>query len=165
MKIKSKTKPINFNVEEIIFLFNCLLSDEYQLYTRLLKAGENMEGHNFSGLLHAFQGKTLTMFSILTEVSHQAFALANFAFGYREDFMKITVFKETINNTTDHKKKIQILLTSYGDIINMLRKNMISVTERYTAPDTSGFVLDLIDKHEKMAELFKKVYPNMVLAQ
>ncbi len=163
MKAKSKSKISAYNLNEIIVLFNNLLADEYVLYTKIRSAGGDIDSQNFYGLHRVFGDQPITLYTIMNDVTDQAYALGYFALGAMEDFTSINRLKKTDNSITDRNQKIQILLISYGDIIRLLNKNMVIVTDRYKALGTSSFITDLIEKHEKMAGLLRKAYPDISL--
>lgn len=161
MKAKSKNKTSDYNLIEVILLFNILLADEYVLYTKIRNAGGEMDRQNFYGLHQIFGGQPITLYTIINDVTEQAYALGSFALGFMEDFTSITRLKNTGGSMTDRKQKIRILLISYEDIIRLLKKNIPMVTERYKVLGTSSFIIDLIEKHEKMAGLLRNAYPDI----
>ena len=161
MKAKNKTKTSDYNLNEVVVLFNNLLADEYVLYTKIQHVGGDMDRQNFYGLHTVFGGQPITLYAIMSDVTDQAYALGNFALGAMEDFTSITRLKNTGGNITDRKQKIRILLIRYGDIIRLLKKNIPMVTERYKVLGTSSFIIDLIEKHEKMAGLLRNAYPDI----
>ncbi len=57
-----------------------------------------------------------------------------------------------------------MLLIGYEDIIRLIKENIPMVTERYKVLGTSSFITDLIEKHEKMAGLLRKAYPDTDIA-
>jgi starvation-inducible DNA-binding protein len=164
MKVKSKSKTSDFNLNDIVVLFNLLLADEYVLYTKIRTVGGDIDRQNFYGLHRVFGDQPITLYTIMNDVTDQAYALGYFALGGMEDFISITQLKKTGKTITDRDQKIRILLISYGDIIRLLKKNSVMVTDRYKTLGTSSFITDLIEKHEKMAELLRKAYPGIDIA-
>lgn len=159
--MKTKTKTSDYNLNEVILLFNILLADEYVLYTKIRNIGGDIDRQNFYGLHRVFGGQPITLYTIMNDVTEQAYALGYFALGTIGDFTSITRLKNTGANMSDRKQKIRILLINYGDIIRLLKKNIPMVTERYKVLGTSSFITDLIEKHEKMAGLLRNAYPDI----
>lgn len=160
MKLKSKISGSNYNLNEVIFLFNILLADEYLFYTKIRNAEWDMDGQTFFGFHRIFEGQTITINAIVNDVTNQAYALGYFALSSKEDFIGITLSRNQGHNSINRKQKTQTLLINYGDIIHLLRKNMDTVTDKYKNLGTSNFIVDLIEKHEKMSGLL-----NIYLSQ
>jgi starvation-inducible DNA-binding protein len=128
MKVKSKSKTSDFNLNDIVVLFNLLLADEYVLYTKIRTVGGDIDRQNFYGLHRVFGDQPITLYTIMNDVTDQAYALGYFALGGMEDFISITQLKKTGNTITDRDQKIRILLIIYGDIIRLLKKKLLWLT-------------------------------------
>ncbi len=152
MKAKSKISGHNNVLNEVIFLFNGLLADKYLFYVKIRNAKWSLDVQIF-GLHQIFEDHIITTHDILNELTNQAYALGYFALNADEDYIKFTKSQNPGHHMLNHKQKLQALLINYGNIIYLLRKNVNTVADKYKELSMSNFIIELIEKHEKMVEL------------
>jgi starvation-inducible DNA-binding protein len=131
-----------------------LLANEYVLYTKTLKFHWNVEGKHF-GALHAFfKEQYESMLDIVDDVAERIRALGHMSTGTLKEFSQNAIIPEEPGNNPDDLGMIRLLLLGHEEIIRQLR-NMAETAITLKDIGTNNFLIDLMEKHEKMAWMLR----------
>lgn len=131
-----------------------LLANEYLLYTKTLKFHWNVHGKHF-GALHAFfKGQYEALLDVVDDVAERIRALDHFSHGTFAEFSKHATLSEEPGKNPDDLGMIRLLLEAHETIIQQIRVMAEQATDLQDA-GTNNFLIDLMEKHEKMAWMLR----------
>lgn len=137
--------------EKLANMLNQLLSDEFTLYTKTLNMHWNIVGP-FFGSLHGrlFQDQYEQLQSITDKVAERVRMLGYAAFGSLSEFLNNTSLREVPGRIIHEQEAIGMLLADHETIIRSLRP-AIEAAMALGDAGTNNFLVEIIEKHEKMA--------------
>ncbi|HEX2013824.1 MAG TPA: DNA starvation/stationary phase protection protein, partial [Nitrososphaera sp.] len=128
---------------------------EYTLYTKTRKYHWNVVGPRFYPL-HEFFGEQYEILDeMVDEIAERARQLGGRSFGTMEEFVRHSSIEEDPSEYPDAQKMISNLLEDHESIIQTLRKNADECDEKYSDMGTNDFLLEAMEKHEKMAWMLR----------
>jgi starvation-inducible DNA-binding protein len=143
------------HLSECSTMLNTLLTYEYALYTKTLNYHWNVTGPYF-GILHAFfKAQYEELFEIVDSVAERVTTLGQRALGTLKEFAQQTEINETIDQSLSAQAMIGDLLNNHESIIRSLRISAQKALDHYHDAGTNNFLIDLIEKHEKMAWMLR----------
>jgi len=146
---------------EVATMLNKLLANEYVLYTKTRGAHWNIEGINFIALHQFFQSLYEDLDTIIDDVAERVRSLGHFALGSLKDFLDITDMLEDDQAFASESQIIESLANDHETIIRMIRKVIITVTDKDKDFGTADFVTGLMKKHEKMGWMLRAHIPRL----
>lgn len=142
------------NNQKAIDLLNKLLADEYTLYTKTVNYHWNVFGKHF-GALHAFfKAQYEALFTFTDDVAERVRALQGTPFATLAEFSGATQLKEKAGDVPDDLGMIANLLKDHEAVIASLEKS-IDVLLGLNDQVTANFLMNLAEKHEKMAWMLR----------
>jgi starvation-inducible DNA-binding protein len=139
----------------VVEILNARLCDEYTLYTKTRKYHWNVVGPRFHQLHEFFEEQYEIIEEIIDETAERARQLGGKSFGTMEEFVRHSSIKEDPGEYPDANKMIANLLKDHEAIIQTLRKNADECDEEYEDMGTNDFLLEGMQKHEKMAWMLR----------
>lgn len=139
----------------VVEILNARLCDEYTLYTKTRKYHWNVVGPRFHQLHEFFEEQYEIIEEIIDETAERARQLGGKSFGTMEEFVRHSSIKEDPGEYPDANKMIANLLKDHESIIQTLRKNAEECDEEYDDMGTNDFLLEAMQKHEKMAWMLR----------
>ena len=139
----------------VVEILNARLCDEYTLYTKTRKYHWNVVGPRFQQLHAFFEGQYEIIEEMIDEIAERARQLGGKSFGTMEEFVRHSSIKEDPGDYPDANRMIANLLTDHESIIQTLRKNADECDEKYHDMGTNDFLIQGIQKHEKMAWMLR----------
>jgi starvation-inducible DNA-binding protein len=139
----------------VVEILNARLCDEYTLYTKTRKYHWNVVGPRFQQLHEFFEEQYEIIEEIIDETAERARQLGGKSFGTMEEFVRHSSIKEDPGEYPDANKMITNLLKDHEAIIQTLRKNADECDEEYEDMGTNDFLLEGMQKHEKMAWMLR----------
>jgi starvation-inducible DNA-binding protein len=139
----------------VVEILNARLCDEYTLYTKTRKYHWNVVGPRFSQLHEFFEEQYEIIEEMIDEIAERARQLGGKSFGTMEEFVRHSSIKEDPGEYPDANRMISILLKDHETIIQTLRKNAEVCDEEYEDMGTNDFLLEGMQKHEKMAWMLR----------
>ena len=139
----------------VVEILNARLCDEYTLYTKTRKYHWNVVGSRFHQLHEFLQDQYESLDAMIDEIAERARQLGGKAFGTIEEFARYSSIKEDPGEYPDANKMISNLLKDHESIIQTLRKNADECDEEYRDMGTNDFLLQAMEKHEKMAWMLR----------
>ncbi len=143
------------NRQKVAGILNELLADEYLLYTKTRNYHWNVTGPNFSELHKFFESQYEALDEIIDDTAERARSLGEKSLGTLGEFLKHARLKEFPGDIPEAKKMLTNLLDDHEEIINLLREDLVSCTEKYKDAGSGDFLTGLMEKHEKMAWMLR----------
>ncbi|GMU19324.1 MAG: hypothetical protein AMXMBFR12_05160 [Candidatus Babeliales bacterium] len=140
--------------QKVATLLNKLLSDEYVLYTKTLKFHWNVKGIGFNDFHKAFKTQYENLFDMVDAVAERARAMDNPAAGSLKEFSTLTRLQEINGHNLTALEMVKQLLADHEAVIRTIRAD-IDQTAQLGDQGTSGFLQELIVKHEKIAWMLR----------
>lgn len=139
----------------VVEILNNRLSDEYTLLTKTRKYHWNVVGPRFHMLHALFQEQYEIVNEMVDEVAERARQLGGRSLGTMEEFVRHSTIEEDPNEYPDAQTMIGNLLADHEAIIQTLRKNADECDEKHHDMGTNDFLLEAMQKHEKMAWMLR----------
>ena len=139
----------------VITVLNTLLADEFVLYTKTRRFHWNVTGPNFSELHRFFDEQYQLLSDIVDEVAERVRHLDGLAAGSLEEFLKLTHLPEDANKKLDAKAMLAALLNDHESIAQHLRQDLATIEEKSGDVGSADFLVDLMQRHEKMAWMLR----------
>ena len=139
----------------VVEILNARLCDEYTLYTKTRKYHWNVVGSRFHQLHEFFEEQYEIIEEMIDEIAERARQLGGKSFGTMEEFVRHSNIKEDPGEYPDANRMITNLLKDHESIIQTLRKNAEQCDEEYEDMGTNDFLLEGMQKHEKMAWMLR----------
>lgn len=143
------------SLQTIGALLNKLLSDEFILYIKSLNYHWNLRGMQFHDLHAFFKELYEKQLDFADDVAERARTLGIAAHGSAREFLQTTQLQETPGTAhLESKLMLNNLLKDHESIIKALRSFAHQATQ---AGDdgTNNFLIDLMEKHEKIAWMLR----------
>jgi starvation-inducible DNA-binding protein len=141
--------------KSVVEILNSRLSDEYTLYTKTRKYHWNVTGKRFFQLHEFFEEQYEQLDEMIDEIAERARQLGGKSFGTMEEFVRTSSVEEDPGEYPDAQTMISNLLEDHEAIIQTLRKNADDCDEKYDDMGTNDFLLEAVQKHEKMAWMLR----------
>jgi starvation-inducible DNA-binding protein len=139
----------------VVELLNDLLSDEYLLYTKARNYHWNVFGPQFNDLHKFLETHYEELEEIVDDVAERARALGGFALGTMKEFVEHTRLSESAGEYPAARHMLSNLLADHETIIRQLRGDAETCDEKYHDMGTNDFLTGLMERHEKMAWMFR----------
>jgi starvation-inducible DNA-binding protein len=139
----------------VVEILNARLCDEYTLYTKTRKYHWNVVGPRFHQLHEFFEEQYEIIEEMIDEIAERARQLGGKSFGTMEEFVRHSSVKEDPGEYPDANRMITNLLKDHESIIQTLRKNADECDKEYEDMGTNDFLLEGMQKHEKMAWMLR----------
>lgn len=151
---------INIGIEKnnrvaVVKILNVLLCDEYLLYTKTLNYHWNVVGPDFAEYHKFLEKQYEALLEIVDEVAERARSLGGIAFGTLAEFAENSRLKETPGKLPDSTGMMRVLCEDHEAIIRFLREDQELVLDKYQDAGTNNFLIDLMERHEKMAWMLR----------
>ena len=143
------------NRESVAMLLNSLLADEYLLYAKTRNYHWNVKGLHFHDLHKFFEAQYEELDGFVDDTAERVRALGGRALGTMKEFLKAARLKEEPGEVPAAKGMILSLLEDHEELINILRQDLVSCSEKYKDMGTSDYLTGLMEKHEKMAWMLR----------
>lgn len=128
-----------------------LLADEYVLYTKTRNAHWNIEGSDFFDKHKFFEIQFGQLDEIIDGVAERIRTIGHYAYATLKSFLELTHLTEVNRENNDSEGFLKELLIDHESIIIHCREYATTFSEQYRDVGTSDFVIQLMEKHEKMA--------------
>lgn len=143
------------NRKKVAHILNELLADEFTLYVKTLNYHWNVKSHHFNDLHKFFESQYETLLEFSDSVAERVRSLDETAFGTMHEFLKHGQLKEKPGAALTDAQMIKNLLEDHEAIIRSIRKSQDDCMNKYQDASTNNFLLNLIEKHEKMAWMLR----------
>lgn len=141
--------------KKLVETLNMRLCDEYVLYTKTRKYHWNVVGPRFSQLHEFFKEQYEILEEMTDEIAERARQLGGKSLGTLEEFARYSSINEDPGQNPDAQTMISKLLKDHETIIKTLRKNADEADEQYDDMATNDFLLEAVQRHEKMAWMLR----------
>lgn len=131
-----------------------LLANEYVLYTKTLKFHWNVKGPFFGSLHKLFNDHYEQLLEFVDEIAERCQALGFPATGTLREFLDTTTLQEEPGVNPSYEMMIAQLVLDHETIIKQIRV-AADDTQKWEDMGTNNFLLNLIEKHEKMAWMLR----------
>lgn len=143
------------NRKKVAQILNTLLADEFTLYIKTLNYHWNVTSHHFNDLHKFFESQYEALLEFSDSVAERVRALDEPAFGTMQEFAKHSQLKEKPGAKLTDTQMIKNLLEDHEAIIRSIRISQQECMEKYKDAGTNNFLLNLLEKHEKMAWMLR----------
>ena len=148
-------------VEEIATILNTLLADEYALFTKTRSAHWNVTGPNFYELHNLFESQYVELDKMIDDIAERVRTLGHYALGSLPDFLSVTHMIEEKHDFGNSREMLQTLMTDQEQIIRLIRNDIVPFSAKFKDLGTTGFILSIMEKHEKMAWMLRASLPSV----
>jgi len=153
--MNSKFKTSDKAVEEVVIALNTLLADEYVLYTKIRNVYWNYSTPNYYELHKFLKIQYELLDEMVNNIVKRVHSLGYFALGTMKDFLNVARVKEE-NDNFEHLTLItQTLVTDHETIIEIIRKEIIPLTNNLNDLITIDLATGIMEQHEKMAWMLR----------
>lgn len=149
------------NRNEAAMMLNKILANEFALYTKTLNYHWNVEGSDFHPLHKFFEEQYEALLDIVDDVAERARSLGCKAIASLKEYAKLsTVEDELFGGGKNQMQMIEQLARDHETIIKILRKDADVALNKYADSGTNNFLIELLEKHEKMAWKLRAFSPK-----
>jgi len=142
------------NLTAVAHELNCILADEFVLYTKTRDAHWNVEGPDFHSMHLFFEKQYNQLEEVIDEVAERIRMLGHYAPATLAQYLELTHLTEESREKNNSTGFMRTLLNAHETIIIHLRGNVDRFAELGDA-GTSDFITGLIETHEKMAWMLR----------
>ncbi len=132
-----------------------LLSDEFVLYTKTLRAHWNLEGHDFHTKHVFFEEHYNAIKQFTDSVAERIRKLGHYAPATLKEFLDLTHLKEKYEGNNTSHDYIVALLDDHDTIIQYIRENISKVEDELMDAGTADFLTGIMQEHEEMAWMLR----------
>ncbi len=143
------------NREGVVDILNTLLSDEYVLYTKTRNYHWNVVGMQFNDLHKFFEAQYEALNEVVDQVAERARSLGGTSLGSLKEFLANARIKESVGQNLDAETMLSNLLSDHESIIQSLRKDLETCSNKFQDQGTTDFLTGLMEEHEKMAWMLR----------
>jgi len=144
---------------ETITLLNSLLADEFQLYVTTRRAKRDIKETDFNVLNKFFEIQFQILENIIQRTDERVYKVGRFSPNSLNDFLKLGRLNGVYDGTNDQQNIINKLLEYHKLIINLLHNDIIITVEANPDTDTSSFLSELLEQHEKIVLMLESHLP------
>lgn len=149
------------NRNEAAVVLNKILSNQFALYTKTLNYHWNVEGSDFYALHKFFEKQYESLLDIVDEVAERVRSLGCKTVASLKEFAKLSsVEDELFGGGKNEMQMIEQLAYDHETIIKLIRKEADVVLDKYEDIGTNNFLIDLLERHEKMAWMLRAHLPK-----
>ncbi len=149
------------NRSDVAVLLNKLLAHQYCLYTKTLNYHWNVEGSDFHALHKFFEDEYEDLLKMIDDVAERVRSLGCKTIASLKEFAKLsTIEDELFGGGKTDLQMIEQLLKDHETIIRLLRKDAEVALDKYADSGTNNFLVDMMEKHEKMAWMLRAFFPK-----
>jgi starvation-inducible DNA-binding protein len=138
-------------IEETVIALNMLLADEYVLCTKIKNVYWNYSTPSYYELHKFFKIQYELLDEMVNNIVNRVHTLGYIALGTMKDFLNTTRLSEETAHFNRSNLIIQTLITDHETIIEILRKEVIPLTNKLKDLITPSLVTSIMEQHEKMA--------------
>jgi starvation-inducible DNA-binding protein len=139
----------------VIEILNMTLCDENILYIKTKNYHWNVIGPNFSERHAFFREQYEALDTMIDEIAERIRDLNGKSLGTYSEYLEHGRLKEFPSDYPDDRTMISNLLADHEQIIRNLRKDADRCEDEYHDMGTNDFILEAIQKHEKMAWMLR----------
>jgi len=143
------------NREKVSEILAKVLSDEFVLYTKTLRAHWNLEGHDFHNKHEFFEEHYDAIKEFIDDVAERIRKVGIYAPGTLKEFLDHTNLTEEYNGDNVSHDYMVALLKDHDTIIQYIRENIEKVEDKYKDLGTGDFLTGLMMEHEEMAWMLR----------
>ncbi|MHC1783733.1 MAG: Dps family protein [Anaerolineaceae bacterium] len=140
----------------VIKILNDSLASETVLTQKIRGAYWNNFGSGFDNIHILFNSQFEQLNDIVDEIAVRVRRLGGIPISSFEEFLKASRLKEQPGDIPD----INELLADHEGIVHFLHEDATKCSEKYEDEVTRGFLLDIIDQHEKMVSMLRYYIEN-----
>ncbi|MBX5495831.1 MAG: DNA starvation/stationary phase protection protein [Bryobacteraceae bacterium] len=141
--------------ESVVQMLNRLLSDEFVLYTKTRNYHWNVVGPRFHSLHEMFEEQYEELEEFIDEIAERARMNGGRSYGALGEFLRETRLHEQPGDVPDADRMVENLLNDHETVIRQMRADIKRCDEELNSVDTSNFLTDLLEKHQKMAWMLR----------
>ena len=149
------------NRNDVAVVLNKILAHQYVLYTKTLNYHWNVEGCDFYSLHLLFEKQYEDLLDLADDVAERVRSLGCKTVASLKEFAKLsTIEDELFGGGKNAPQMIEQLVRDHETIIKLLRKDADLVLNKYEDSGTNNFLIDTMEKHEKMAWMLRSFLPK-----
>jgi starvation-inducible DNA-binding protein len=139
----------------IINMLNTVLADEQVLYAKLRNYHWNVVGAQFLSLHKLFEEQYQTIADVADTIAERVRAHGGWAVGTLEEFLEQARLEEKRGDYPDARGMVFNIVRDHEFMVRNLREDAHICDEAYQDLATQDLLVDLIQKHEKMAWMLR----------
>jgi len=158
-KIKQIVDVPRLRQGETTTLLNSLLADEFHLYVTTRRAQRDINETNFNVLNKFFEVQFQILENIIQRTDERVYKVGRFSPNSLNDFLKLGRLNGTYEENNDKGNIVNKLLEYHKLIINLLHNDIMLIIEANNDSDTSSFLSELLEQHEKIVWMLESHLP------
>jgi starvation-inducible DNA-binding protein len=144
------------NLKHSTALLSIVLADEMTLYIKTRKSHWNVCGESFMELHKLFENHYKSLEESIDEIAERIGKLGGRTIGTMQEYLKISNLKEFPGKYPSSKDMMKELLKDHETIINELRKDIKSCSEKFNDAGTADFLTGLMEQHETISWILRR---------
>lgn len=149
------------NRTDVAMIINKILANQYSLYTKTLNYHWNIEGSDFYALHKFLEAQYEELLDIVDDVAERVRSIGCKTIASLKEFAKLSVVEdELFGGGKNQAQMIEQLARDHETIIKLLRKDADVVLNKYQDSGTNNFLIEVLEKHEKMAWMLRAFSPK-----
>ena len=128
-----------------------LLADEFILYAKTRECHWNAVGPRYHDLRELFESQYKALAEIIDEVTERSESFEEQTVASLAELLDIATLNDQPDITLGALETIADLLEDHRSVIRLLRADLNICNEKCTDPETSGFLMAVMKKHEELA--------------
>ena len=131
-----------------------LIANEFVLYVKTLKFHWNVKSSFFGSLHKLFNDQYEDLLKMIDDIAERCLALGLPSTGTLKEFLDAATVQEEPGVYPSYKNMIEQLVIDHEIVIRHIR-SAAQKTQEWDDMGTNNFLLNLIEKHEKMAWMLR----------
>ncbi len=149
------------NRNEVAAILNKILANQYSLYTKTLNYHWNVEGADFHALHIFFEQQYEQLLDMVDDTAERVRSVGCKAIASLKEFAKLSkVEDELFGGGKNALQMIEQLAKDQETVIRLIRDEAPKVLDKYDDLGTNNFLLEVLEKHEKMAWMLRAFLPK-----
>lgn len=137
-------------------ILGALLADEFVLYTKTRNYHWNVYGSDFKQLHELFQEQYEALDAVIDEVAERIATLGGKAPATLVEFKQMARLQEAPGEYPEPLQMVENLQRDHESTIKVIRRDAEACDEEYDDMGTNDFLIELLQKHEKMAWMLRE---------
>ena len=141
--------------EKIVEILAQLLADEHVFYMKLRNYHWNVEGMQFQPLHALFESQYNDIAPTIDDIAERIRSLGFYSPGSMQQMAQLARLSETGHLNGNAEKMLQNILVDQELLIQVLRRNITEIEQKYNDAGTMDFLTGIMEMHEKMAWMIR----------
>lgn len=149
------------NRNEVAAVLNKILANQFVVYTKTLNYHWNVEGPDFHALHLFLEEQYEKLLDMVDDTAERVRSIGCKTIASLKEFAKLSsVDDELFGGGKNALQMIEQLAKDHEIVIKLIRDEAPKVLDKYDDLGTNNFLLDVLERHEKMAWMLRAFLPK-----